>query len=60
MVRPPRSTGRIAPGTTIENRAPAPGAFSAQTRPPIAFSNPRAIASPMPVPGAVCCASRPR
>ena len=54
------STARVAPGTSIENRAPAPGAFSAHTRPPMAFSNPRAIASPMPVPGVACWAPRPR
>ena len=41
---------RTAPGTTIENRAPAPGTFSAQTRPPAAASSPRVIDSPMPVP----------
>ncbi|HKW85240.1 MAG TPA: cytochrome P450, partial [Burkholderiaceae bacterium] len=43
-------TGRTAPGTAIENRAPAPGIFSAQTRPPSAASRPRVIDNPMPVP----------
>ena len=50
----------VAPGTLIEKRAPPPSAFSAHTRPSSAFSKPRAIASPMPVPGATFCACRPR
>ena len=43
-------TARVAPGTTSVNLAPAPGTFSAQTRPPTAASNPRVIESPIPVP----------
>ena len=44
------AVARTAPGTTIENRAPAPGTFSAQTCPPAAVSIPRVIESPIPVP----------
>ena len=53
-------TGRIRPGTTIENLAPAPGLYSAHTRPLAAASSPRLIASPIPVPGDSCRAVRPR
>ena len=51
---------RTGPGTTIVNRAPAPGTFSAQTRPPAAASSPRVIESPMPVPNDAWRAARPR
>ena len=53
-------TGLVRPGTTIVNRAPAPGAFSPQTRPSAAVSKPRVMASPIPVPGTTCLAERPR
>ena len=39
------------------NRAPAPGTFSAQTRPPAAASSPRVIDRPIPVPKVVCRAA---
>ena len=53
-------TARVGPGTTSVNLAPAPGTFSAQTRPPTAVINPRAIDSPIPVPDAACREARPR
>ena len=53
------AAGRTAPGTTIENRAPAPGTFSAQTRPPAAASRPRVIERPIPVPNDVCASRSP-
>ena len=37
-------------GTTIVNRAPPSGQFSAEIRPRSTASRPRAIASPIPVP----------
>ena len=51
---------RVSTGMAIVNTAPPSAWFSAQTRPPSAASNPRAIASPIPVPNRRSRASTPR
>ena len=45
-------SGGSATGRASANEAPCPGCDSAQTRPPFASANPRAMARPRPVPGA--------
>ena len=44
------SAGTSTTGSASANVAPCPGRDSAQTRPPFAAANPRAIASPRPAP----------